>query len=103
MSSRSWCWRTRSCSRFGSDLAGKTIALWGLAFKPNTDDMREAPSRTIVTEWKEFRTPDFEAIKAALRTPVVFDGRNLYEPAVMAELGIEYYCIGRAGTVPDKR
>ncbi len=136
--------------RFGSDLAGKTFALWGLAFKPNTDDMREAPSRTIVaelarrgariraydpvagkeaarvlgdvpglviaasaaealqgadalaivTEWKEFRTPDFEAIKAALRTPVVFDGRNLYEPALMAGLGIEYYCIGRAAGIP---
>jgi UDPglucose 6-dehydrogenase len=131
--------------RFGADLTGKTIALWGLAFKPNTDDMREAPSRrivtalaacgarvqaydpvaareaqrvmgdvpgfsvvgsaaealegadalVIVTEWKEFRTPDFEAIKAALRTPVVFDGRNLYEPSVMAALGLEYHCIGR--------
>ena len=123
--------------RFGSDLGGKTIALWGLAFKPNTDDMRGAPSRTIVaeltrrgaqvraydpvasqeaarvmgdvvglsivdsaaaalqgadalaivTEWKEFRTPDFEAIKTALRTPVVFDGRNLYEPSAMAVFG----------------
>jgi UDPglucose 6-dehydrogenase len=131
--------------RFGEQLAGKTIALWGLAFKPNTDDMREAPSRVIiaelarrgahiraydpvaaaeaarvlgdvpgllivdsaaaalqgadalaiVTEWKEFRTPDFEAIRAALRTPVVFDGRNLYEPSVMAAFGLEYHCIGR--------
>ena len=116
-----------------------------LAFKPNIDGMREAPSCTvvaelarrgarirardplagkeaarvlddvpgmvivgaaaealqgadalaIVTEWKEFRTPDFEAIKAALRTPVVFDGRNLYEPEVMAAFGLEYHCIGR--------
>ena len=49
----------------------------------------------IVTEWKEFRTPDFEAIKASLRTPVVFDGRNLYEPVVMAAFGLEYHCIGR--------
>jgi UDPglucose 6-dehydrogenase len=131
--------------RLGADLTGKTIALWGLAFKPNTDDMREAPSRSIVTalvacgariraydpvaaqeaqrvmgdvpgfavvgsaaealegadalaivtEWKEFRTPDFEAVKAALRTPVVFDGRNLYEPSVMAKFGLEYHCIGR--------
>jgi UDPglucose 6-dehydrogenase len=136
--------------RFGSDLSAKTIAVWGLSFKPNTDDMREAPSRTIVaelarrgariraydpvagkeaarvlghvpglliaasaaealqgadalaivTEWKEFRTPDFEAIKAALRTPVVFDGRNLYEPAVMAAFGLEYHCIGRAAVAP---
>ena len=135
--------------RFGDDLGGKTIALWGLAFKPNTDDMREAPSRTIVaelarrgariraydpvaaqeamhvmgnvpglsivgsaaealqgadalaivTEWKEFRTPDFEAIRAALSTPVVFDGRNLYEPSVMAEFGLEYHCIGRPAAV----
>ncbi|MDP1537822.1 MAG: UDP-glucose/GDP-mannose dehydrogenase family protein [Burkholderiales bacterium] len=136
--------------RFGSDLAGKTIALWGLAFKPNTDDMREAPSRTIVaelarrgariraydpvaakeaarvmsdvpglsivdsaaaalqgadalaivTEWKEFRTPDFEAIRATLRTPVVFDGRNLYQPSMMAAFGLEYHCIGRAAATP---
>ena len=131
--------------RLGEDLHGKTIALWGLAFKPNTDDIREAPSRTIiselarrgaliraydpvaareamrvlgdvrgllivdsaaaalkgadalaiVTEWKEFRTPDFDAVRTALRTPVVFDGRNLYEPKTMAEFGIEYHCIGR--------
>ena len=136
--------------RFSEDLHGKTFALWGLAYKPNTDDMREAPSRVIVaeltrrgakvraydpvaaqeaarvmgdvaglsivdsaaaalegadalaivTEWKEFRTPDFEAIKATLRTPVVFDGRNLYEPAVMAALGLEYHCVGRAAVVP---
>ncbi len=132
--------------RYGENLAGKTIALWGLAFKPNTDDMREAPSLVliddltqrgahvvafdpvamkearhvlagndkvrfaesandalvgadalaIVTEWKTFRAPDFGAMKAALKAPVVFDGRNLYEPASMQELGFDYYPIGRA-------
>ncbi len=132
-------------SRFGSDLKGKHFALWGLAFKPNTDDMREAPSLTIVadlvaagatiraydpvaiheaqrafasqsgltfanslldacqnadalliaTEWKEFRSPDFDAIKAALKSPVIFDGRNLYEPGALKELGFEYFAIGR--------
>ena len=87
--------------RFGGDLGGKKIALWGLAYKPNTDDMREAPSRVIVAEWKEYRTPDFEAIKAALRTPVVFDGRNLYEPAVMAAFGFEYHYIGRPQATPQ--
>ena len=131
--------------RFGEDLSGKTIALWGLAFKPNTDDMREAPSRVligelfkrgakvraydpvathetqrifgdeprlayattpmdalegadalaIVTEWKEFRSPDFAAIKALLKTPVIFDGRNLYEPAHPRAAGLEYLAIGR--------
>jgi UDPglucose 6-dehydrogenase len=132
--------------RFGSDLAGKTFALWGLAFKPNTDDMREAPSRVligdllargarvraydpvamhetqriygdeprigyadspiaalegadalvIVTEWKEFRSPDFDAIKTRLKTPVIFDGRNLYDPAQPRAAGIEYFAIGRS-------
>ncbi len=131
--------------RLGENLAGKTIALWGLAFKPNTDDMREAPSRVliadllargatiqaydpvatheaqrvfgdeprirfaaapmdalqgadilaIVTEWKEFRAPDFDAIKAALKTPVIFDGRNLYDPATPRKAGLEYFAIGR--------
>jgi len=131
--------------RFGDGLAGKTVALWGLAFKPNTDDMREAPSRVliadllargakvraydpvamaeakrifgdepriayadspmaaldgadflaIVTEWKEFRSPDFAAIKAKLKTPVIFDGRNLYDPAVPRAAGLEYFAIGR--------
>jgi UDPglucose 6-dehydrogenase len=138
--------------RFGEKLDGKTFALWGLAFKPNTDDMREAPSRVlvaelerrgariqaydpvareeamrvmgdvanlafvdtaaaalegadalvIVTEWKEFRTPDFDAIKAALRSPLVFDGRNLYEPPLMKEFGFEYHCIGRPGRADAK-
>jgi UDPglucose 6-dehydrogenase len=131
--------------RFGENLAGKTIALWGLAFKPNTDDMREAPSLVLIedltkrgakivafdpvalpeakhllgnnasvtfassamealnvadalaiaTEWKTFRAPDFAAMKVALKLPVVFDGRNLYEPDAMRELGFEYYPIGR--------
>src|SRR6185312_15694578 len=131
--------------RFGDDLTGRTFALWGLAFKPNTDDMREAPSRVvldalmrrgaavtaydpvamdearkiyrgvhavtfadsamqaaqgadalvIMTEWKAFRSPDFEALKRALKEPVVFDGRNLYEPAVVRSHGIEYHAIGR--------
>ncbi len=132
-------------ARFGQDLSGRTFALWGLAFKPNTDDMREAPSRVImqglwergakviahdpaameethriygdradfrmvdtpmealenadalvvVTEWKVFRSPDFEAIKSKLKQPVIFDGRNLYEPALVRASGIEYFPIGR--------
>ena len=131
--------------RFGENLEGKTFALWGLAFKPNTDDMREAPSLVliddltkrganvvafdpvamkeakhvlasngkvsfadsandatkgadalaIVTEWKTFRAPDFAAMKSALKAPVVFDGRNLYEPDSMRDLGFDYYPIGR--------
>jgi UDPglucose 6-dehydrogenase len=129
---------------FGS-LRGRTIALWGLAFKPNTDDMREAPSRVlmealwnegasvraydpvampecariygsragltlckssvetltgadglaIVTEWREFRSPDFDYVKSALKTPVIFDGRNLYDPVHLARDGFSYYAIGR--------
>ena len=131
--------------RFGDNLAGKHFALWGLAFKPNTDDMREAPSRVIIeglwakgatvtaydpvaihetqriygdeprlayadtpmaclegadalviaTEWKVFRSPDFNEIKAKLKQPVIFDGRNLYEPKVVREQGLEYFPIGR--------
>ena len=132
--------------RFGDDLSGRQFAVWGLAFKPNTDDMRDAPSRVviaelvkrgatikaydpvampegkrvlegvkglsfvdnqtqalegsdalvIITEWKEFKSPDFDAIKSMLKQPVVIDGRNLYEPAFMRTLGIEYASIGRA-------
>ncbi len=136
-------------ARFGADLTGKKFAMWGLAFKPNTDDMREAPSLVliddltkrgatvvafdpvaieeakhtlgsnknvsfsssamgalggadallIVTEWKTFRAPDFTAMKAQMKAPVVFDGRNLYEPAAMRESGFSYYPIGRAQAV----
>ncbi len=130
---------------FGDDLAGKTFAIWGLSFKPNTDDMREAPSRVlmealwaqgasvtaydpvamdearhlypdhpnlrltdsaieavqgadalvIMTEWNEFKSPAWADLKAGLKNPVIFDGRNLYEPSVVADNGIQYYCIGR--------
>lgn len=130
---------------WGKDIAGKNIALWGLAFKPNTDDMREAPSRVvieglwargatvtaydpiaiaetkriygddprlryasspvealnnadalvIVTEWKEFRSPDFHEIKKRLKSPVIFDGRNLYQPGFVREAGLEYFAMGR--------
>jgi UDPglucose 6-dehydrogenase len=132
--------------QFGEDLTGRCFAIWGLAFKPNTDDMREAPSRVIlaelarrgarlraydpvamdearrvlaevrgleyvdsqsaalrgadalviVTEWKEFRNPDFDDMKATLKQPLIFDGRNLYEPAFVKSLGFEYRAIGRA-------
>ncbi len=131
---------------FGDDLAGRTFALWGLAFKPNTDDMREAPSRVlmdalwadgarvqaydpvamdetrriygerddlelcgsamdtlegadalvILTEWSEFRSPDFPTMKERLASPVIFDGRNLYEPSVLGGYGFEYHAIGRS-------
>jgi len=140
----------RVVQRFGEDLAGRRFALWGLAFKPNTDDMREAPSRVVIaellkrgasvraydpvavaeaarifghtpglelvdsamaavqgadalliaTEWREFRTPDFEALKAALKQPLVLDGRNLYEPALMQALGIDYVGVGRGALRP---
>ena len=131
--------------RFGPDLRGRHFGLWGLAFKPDTDDMREAPSRDVLqgllgagatvraydpcamreaqralggaaglsyasdpmdalggadalliaTEWKQFRSPDFDAIAAALKQPVIFDGRNLYPPRLLRERGFEYHCIGR--------
>ena len=132
-------------ARFGKDLKGKRFAVWGLAFKANTDDMREAASLTviadlvaagaqvraydpvagdqamkilsgkknieiknsskealegcdalvIVTEWVEFRAPDFAAMKKTLKTPAIFDGRNLYDPAMMRALGFEYFSVGR--------
>ncbi|WP_225721203.1 UDP-glucose dehydrogenase family protein [Candidatus Vallotiella sp. (ex Adelges kitamiensis)] len=146
-------------ARLGPNLNGRTVAVWGLAFKPNTDDMREAPSRrliiallrrgamvraydpvamqeaqrvfaldlrnelqvqarlsfvstqaeavsgadalAIMTEWKAFKSPDFSALKRALKVPLVFDGRNLYEPNEMAEFGIEYYAIGRASVLTN--
>ena len=130
---------------FNGDLQGKTVALWGLAFKPGTDDMREAPSRLLMealwrqgasvraydphameatqaiygarddlllcgtkeaalggadvlvvcTEWKPFWSPDFSEIKAALTYPVIFDGRNLYDPKRLQEQGLQHYAIGR--------
>ena len=136
----------RLMTHFAGDLTGLTIAVWGLAFKPNTDDMREAPSRVLLealwqagatavvydpvaspevtrlygqradlrivdqayaaldnadalaicTEWDEFRSPDFARIKALLKTPVIVDGRNLYEPAAMRKFGFDYYAVGRA-------
>ncbi len=132
-------------AKLGTDLKGKRFAMWGLAFKPNTDDMRAAPSRTmlealwamgasvsaydpaameetrriygeradlllvdspmdalkgadallIVTEWKVFRSPNFDTMKALLKTPLVFDGRNLYDPQAMRGLGFDYLPIGR--------
>jgi UDPglucose 6-dehydrogenase len=140
---------------FAGQLARRVFALWGLAFKPNTDDMREAPSRVIIdallaagasvraydpaagaearrlyeqpaqsgrilfcrdayeaaqsadalliaTEWKEFRSPDYDRLKELLRAPVIFDGRNLYDPALMERLGIEYFAIGRGRAVPAR-
>jgi UDPglucose 6-dehydrogenase len=140
-------------ARFGADLRNRIIAVWGLAFKPNTDDMREAPSRVIVaellsrgatvraydpvaadeahrvfgglpgltivdnalkvlpdadallivTEWKEFKSPDFDAIRSQLKQPVVIDGRNLYEPELMSAMGFEYSAIGRAARTTPPR
>ena len=141
----------RIVAHYGGQLRGKTIAVWGLAFKPETDDMREAPSRNllaalwaagaqvrahdpvamqearrifgeradltlcdspmaalegadalaIVTEWKQFRVPDFHRIAQALRDRIVFDGRNLYDPAVVARHRLAYESIGRPGTQPQ--
>jgi UDPglucose 6-dehydrogenase len=132
-------------AHFGGDLSGKTIAVWGLAFKPETDDMREAPSRCLIealwaagakvkaydpeaseectriygerddlelvdakytalegadalaicTEWKAFRAIDYDAVKQKLANPVIVDGRNLYDPAIVKSYGISYYAIGR--------
>jgi UDPglucose 6-dehydrogenase len=149
------------CRHFGGmqALSGKTIALWGLSFKPNTDDMREAPSRVlirqllaanckvraydpvagkeayavlqqdngvesctrlltispsawsavedadalaIITEWKEFRSPDFDRLSQTLRSKVIFDGRNLYDPSVVAGAGLDYHAIGRIGKATSK-
>jgi UDPglucose 6-dehydrogenase len=136
---------------FSGDLKGKTVALWGLSFKPNTDDMREASSRVLMeklwaagasvkaydpeameetqriygsredlslvgtkesalegadflvicTEWQAFRAPDFELIKEKLSVPLIFDGRNLFEPQLMMEYGLHYYAIGRGLSVKE--
>jgi UDPglucose 6-dehydrogenase len=136
---------------FNGDVAGKTVALWGLSFKPNTDDMREASSRVLMeklwaagakvkaydpeameetqriyasrdeltlmgtkeaalegsdflvicTEWKAFRAPDFELIKQKLSLPLIFDGRNLFEPHLMMEYGLHYYAIGRGLSIKE--
>ena len=138
-------------ARYGEDLSGRCFAIWGLAFKPNTDDMRDAPSRVviaelarrgatmrafdpvampeaqrvlegvpgitwvknqaealtgadallIITEWREFKSPDFDLIRTTLREPLVFDGRNLFEPDVMHAMGIEYHAIGRAAKLRE--
>lgn len=137
----------RIIAKYGENLSGKTFALWGLSFKPETDDMREAPAITIVTEltkrgakiraydpeayemakhyladipsdlisyepdmwtaldgsdalilvteWKQFRSPDFNKIKSLLKAPVIYDGRNQYDPKLMKNYGIELHCIGR--------
>jgi UDPglucose 6-dehydrogenase len=100
--------------RFGVKLAGLTVAVWGLAFKPGTDDLRQAPSLVLisqllaagarvraydplalVTEWKPFRLPDFSAMKAAMKQPLIFDGRNQYDPQQVRAAGFEYFGIGR--------
>lgn len=140
-------------SHFEGDLKGKTVALWGLSFKPNTDDMREASSRVLMerlweagasvqafdpeameetqriygsrpdltllgtkeaalesadmlvicTEWQAFRAPDFELIKQKLNYPLIFDGRNLFEPDNMLEYGLQYYAIGRGLSIKEQQ
>jgi UDPglucose 6-dehydrogenase len=135
--------------RFGPDLSGRRFAMWGLSFKPGTDDMREAPSLVIikgltdrgaavcaydpvavaearrstkgwpriefasngpaategadalviVTEWKEFRSPDFDELRRCLKRPLVFDGRNLFDPLFVREAGFEYHAVGRLKAV----
>jgi UDPglucose 6-dehydrogenase len=135
-------------SHFGNQLPGKTIAVWGLAFKPRTDDIREAPALVLIdrllakgcrlqvhdpeamenvraiygdrlvyaqepyaaldsadalaimTEWKEFQNPDFEQMRSRMRAPLIFDGRNIYEPPQLAQAGFTYYSIGRSTVRP---
>jgi UDPglucose 6-dehydrogenase len=136
---------TKISKFFGGQLKGRRIAVWGLAFKPNTDDMREAPSRVLLeslwaagafvqaydpvamdetrrlygaradlslcesaeaaldgadalaicTEWQEFRSPDFDALREKLGSAVIFDGRNLYDPALVRRFELKYFAIGR--------
>jgi UDPglucose 6-dehydrogenase len=141
----------RIVEHYGSDLSGKTFAVWGLAFKPNTDDIREAPALVIVkrllemgaevkaydpeamgsvqkytdleiayadnmyaplpgadalliiTEWNEFRTPDFDRIKSSLREAVIFDGRNVYDLNTLTDAGFTYYSIGRGAVKQDQK
>jgi UDPglucose 6-dehydrogenase len=102
-------------ARFGSDLDGRTFAVWGLAFKPDTDGERltfcsdpyealdGAHALLLVTEWKQFRNPDFGLMKQRLAMPIVFDGRNQYDPVHMTALGFECYGIGRGTARPDAR
>ena len=137
---------------YGNEVRGKKFAVWGLAFKPNTDDMREAPAVYIIngltadgatchaydpkaietasrvfnegrgltfgknqyevlegadglillTEWLSFREPDFERIKSLMKAPVIFDGRNQYNPKTLARLGFTYLCVGRPGVMPPR-
>ena len=92
----------RRCAEF-TKYAANAILATRISFMNELSRLAErvgVGALAIVTEWKEFRTPDFEATRAALRAPVVFDGRNLYEPAAMAALGLEYHCIGTAAAVP---
>lgn len=139
----------RIVQRFGEDLSGRTVAVWGLAFKPNTDDMREAPSRVTIegllergarvvahdpealhearrifgdrvefrernydcldgadalvihTEWLPYRRPDFAGMLRRMARPLIFDGRNLYAPASMADRGFEYHSVGRPHAKPS--
>jgi UDPglucose 6-dehydrogenase len=140
----------RLVERLGDDLAGRTVAIWGLSFKPNTDDMREAPSLVTIegllakgarvvahdpvaieearlhlddrveyaetnydalkgadaliihTEWHPYRSPDFARMREAMKTPLILDGRNLYDPSDMAAHGFEYVSIGRRAVTPDE-
>lgn len=141
---------TKLLNLFGGDLSGKTVAVWGLAFKPRTDDIREAPSLVfiqqlleagatvrvfdpeatenvrrvfgeritycdrayaaleeadalaVVTEWQEFRNPDFDMVKRLMRRPIIVDGRNLYDPLQMGRLGFTYESVGRQTVVPKE-
>ena len=140
----------RVTERFGDVLTHMTIGVWGLAFKPGTDDMREAPSLVVIeellkrgarvraydpvamrnaairwagrggfelasdpyaaaadadallvlTEWREFRSPDFSRLRRSMKQPVIFDGRNVFDPALMSELGFDYVAVGRAAAAP---